>query len=311
MKTKIILASIVYFGICVLVFEACCKKKCYDPTNAECSNYDPCYNKKPNAGFKIRVTCWSDFNEAWNYDRIKYVGFSDTVDYAAIDLVADFDSDMEGLKYNWKFDGMSTILHDQTIKDISFYNYTQNPNNQLPLWDSFYTKPIGITLTVTVPASACVGNDTIYSTKRFVTFAKRAMHNGRFKGYFSTNPNKEVEILMTDSVKPFTAKTYYLYSNFPYHENDTIITDDYLFIGSAPFPQKSSYQKYDWSLDLTKPYDLSRLKGILGMSFIGRFNNITQRNEVTFTYPFQKSISDSIEQITFTGYQLQAYRTQL
>jgi hypothetical protein len=43
MKTKIILSSIVYFGISVLVVNACCKMKFFDATSPDCPNPNPTF----------------------------------------------------------------------------------------------------------------------------------------------------------------------------------------------------------------------------------------------------------------------------
>jgi hypothetical protein len=309
MKHKLItiISTTVAFIFIAFVLNSCCKRKyCSDPSNPQCINYDPCYGKKPNAGFKIRQSCWSDFSNEWNTKAIEYNGFSDTNLDSKLDLLADFNS-IPGTKYSWKFDGMSTLITTKDIKGIDFYSYTSNLNNKLPFWDSFYCKPLGVTLTVTTPPNECVGNDTIYTQKRYITFAQKCMYFGKFRGYFSTKPTQEVDIVMNNLS---TVLTNYLelYINFPYHENDTIKLDNYKFIGSTPSGYSETYQKYDWSIDITKPYDLNRLKGILGVSFRGKYNASIARNEVEFTYQYQKTINDPIENITFKGYQLEAYR---
>ncbi len=304
---KIILATCLLYGLSIFAL-ACCKPKCTDPSNPECSNYDPCYKKIPNAGFKMRESLWDENSETFNEELAAYYGFHDTIIYPKLDLFADFEP-IEGIKYAWKFDGMSTIIKTKDIAGFSIYNYTQNSNNYLPLWDSFYTKPIGVTLTVTVPASACVGNDTVYTSKRYITCARRNMYYGRFKGYFSTNPTQEVEIFMNDSLIKNTIDRYYLYYNFPYHANDTVMQDDLCLIGSTPIPYMGRvYNRKLWGIDTSKPYDLERLKGILYMDFVGYYNPNTLRNEVEFTYLYQQSLNHPIETITFSGYQLEAYR---
>jgi hypothetical protein len=52
MKTKILVAVVVYCMVCVVVFNGCCKKKCNDVTNPACDNYDAC-TKALKASFEI------------------------------------------------------------------------------------------------------------------------------------------------------------------------------------------------------------------------------------------------------------------
>ena len=49
-----------YYLLILALLWAGCKEddeeECFDPTNPECSNYDPCYGNEPTAAFKMRGT---------------------------------------------------------------------------------------------------------------------------------------------------------------------------------------------------------------------------------------------------------------
>jgi hypothetical protein len=306
MKTKIIYTSLAFLLLSSLIFVACCKKKCTDASNPECENYDKCLGKVPNAGFKIRRTGWNDFEGKW-FNYVDEIPFSDTILLTSLDLLADFDS-LPGCKYIWKFDGMSSTFKTKDLVNINFTSYASNPNNDLPLWDSFFSKPLGVTLTVIAPLSDCNTKDTLFTQKRFITFVKRPYHYGSFKGYFSTNPTKEVDITM-NQYEPQIWDLYFLHINFPYHENDTISVADKQAAGWRSIYDDfySSCTKFKWEYDLTKPYDLNINKGILGLEFNSKYNSLLKRIDVNFSYKYQKSKSEPIETISFTGYQTFAF----
>jgi hypothetical protein len=188
-----------------------------------------------------------------------------------------------------------------------FGNYFNDNNNYLPMWDSFYTKPLGVTLTVQTKDYICQPIDTICTQKRYITFAKRGLCYGKYKGFFSTNPNKEVEIVMNNSVTSPSITYNDLYVNFPYNENDTIRPAE-LLIGStyAQFPRES-YNRKSWSIDTTKPYNYDSLKGILGITFEATYNVQQKVHDIHFEYLYQKSKNAPIQKIQFNGYQLLAY----
>jgi hypothetical protein len=91
MKKSIVIAIVVYCGICVVVFEACCKKKCTDPYNPECPNYDPCYKAKPFATFVARQSCWDGFGGEWDNISAQQRYFTDTIGAANVDFLSLYD----------------------------------------------------------------------------------------------------------------------------------------------------------------------------------------------------------------------------
>lgn len=279
-----------------------CRRKCYDPANPKCCNYDPCYKKIPNAGFKIRQGCWQEMYQKWA-PHTPYVEFSDTIWGASADLLADFDS-IPGIRYDWEFDGMSTIWHTKDLKSVNFSSYANNNSNYLPQWDSFYSKPLGVRLTVVSEPNECVGADTLYTQKRSITFAKEQAYRGIFKGTFSTNPTKEVEIIMNKLAYLGNPESRNIYVNFPQVENDTIFAKG---LGGGNLVDNfvlRTYNQFIWKSDMTQPQDWDISQGITSMNFKGNWNVALSRYDVNFTYTYQKSATDASTEITFTGYQV-------
>jgi hypothetical protein len=307
MKTKIILSSIVYFGICVLVFNACCKKKCSDPSNPECGNYDPCYKAKPNANFFARQTCWSGFDEVWDIEGIKQSINTDTIGDQGVDFVPTYDGRTQ-CSYEWQFDGSTKIYKDSIIKGAAFYNYYNNWANML---DSNYSKPIGINFKVTCPPNNCVGNDTLFEFRREITFAKREMYEGEFKGTFSNKPNDSVTIGLA-LFRKLSIAGYgrYAFINWPFYSNDTF----YLKHNAMGYSDQSlkyvitSYnQERIYSLD-TKQSNIDYIKsgGIIDVVFEGRLG-ASGKNEVKFKCKQKLNSNAPITEIIFIGYQTKQF----
>jgi hypothetical protein len=54
MQLKIIYTTSIFCILLLLILDSCCRKTCVDPSNPECVNYEPCYNKKPiTADFRV------------------------------------------------------------------------------------------------------------------------------------------------------------------------------------------------------------------------------------------------------------------
>jgi hypothetical protein len=304
MKTKILVSASVYLMICILVFNACCKKKvCTDPTNPECINYDACFKKIPNAGFKIRQTAWDSWGGQWSPSK-DYISFGDTCDYSEVDLVADFQIGDDS-NYIWKFDGMSTFFKGKLLKGFSFWNYLQD--SSVLNYDIFYAKPLGVTLTVKSNPNNCIGNDTIYSQKRQITFTNGSMYKGEFRGSFSTNPNKIVDIAFNQTNKKVGIydTIFETFVNFPFLENDSLFVFRYGHLPVSDFSKPNTYYHYYWENDPIKypNYIFENLKGIVMYEFTGHFNSITQKNDVVIQYKYKTSKNAEVQLITFTGYQ--------
>jgi hypothetical protein len=65
MKSKIIITMIILFVVNMVLFNACNKKKCNDPTDPTCENYDACYMQETSADFAIYARGVSDAYLYW------------------------------------------------------------------------------------------------------------------------------------------------------------------------------------------------------------------------------------------------------
>jgi hypothetical protein len=187
MKTKIILASIVYFGISVLVFEACCKKKCNDVNNPDCANYDPCYGKKEiSANFKIyqdtRQLAGSD--DMWTFHELTP---SDTTSGGLEYFVAE---EINADSYTW-------YIGKDTIRKKAFHlSFSSALNNAI----------VPITLIVERKnKDACTLDDGIDTfTKNIVIDRNTCLLAGKWQGYKEGDASKTLRYCEIKKMKPGT-----------------------------------------------------------------------------------------------------------
>ena len=110
-----------------------CKKKCYDPTNPQCEDYDPCYGKKKvSAQFTIHEAV-ANRSEEWKYYDTDTI-FTDAAYFTALE---------DNAQYEWHI-GADVL----TTKKVT---RTQFPRGQ--------TIPITLIVTKT-PDKSCFPNDT-------------------------------------------------------------------------------------------------------------------------------------------------------
>jgi hypothetical protein len=302
MKTKIILASIVYFGICVLVFEACCKRKCNDVSNPDCENYDPCYGKKVSVDFGFRKPVWNDITDRFFWTK-EYERYTDTVIFGnGIDFDY-FGDSLPSNKYKWQFEGMTQTFNEKALRNVGFSNYYNLPSNWTDTNYNF-TKPLQVSLTVNTAPNQCVSfNDTQVTKTKQITFANKPNWVGRFVGTFSTNPS------MIDTIYigyKGSGGLWYLV-NFPFLADSTATWYPFYSNDSATKLYYSLYHA-DWNLEqftdnvggIQTP-KFERYKGVRSFYFKSTFLKIENRYPVEFTYQFEKFVGAPIETITFKG----------
>ena len=172
---------LVIFCIGNLVFLNACKHDCIpceDPTNPDCSNYDPDYGK-PTADFTMRQSL-KPFGWAEKPEEI--AEFCDTI-VAAHSGVLFTAKEENALRYEWTIGDDSRTFNTREVA-LRFDDYLQDPNN---IW-----KPISVKLKVTkVPDSPHDPTDSVYTMERFLVFANEFLWNGTFEGYFENEPNKK------------------------------------------------------------------------------------------------------------------------
>jgi hypothetical protein len=202
MKKSILIAVVVYCGICVVVFEACCKKKCNDVTNPDCENYDACWDKKINADFTIseyHVSSFDNFKEVWTSE-------SDTV--LAVNLTE--------FKLKTKnYDSVKFYLGSEIIKSKSFVR------KYFP-----YNESISVTCVVYFSSfNDCnlLDNGIDSVTKEFYTidFNKPGVPiAGEWEGYNTDAPNTIFRVTIFDTVdENFSPPLPWFETKYPYLTN--------------------------------------------------------------------------------------------
>lgn len=149
---------------------------CDDPTNSECSNYDPNYGK-PTADFTMRQSLkpfgWADKPE-------EIAEFCDTI-VAANSGVLFTAKEENALRYEWTIGDDNRTFNTREVA-LRFDDYLQNPDN---VW-----KPIPVKLKVVkVPDAPHNTADSIYTMERFLVFADEFLWNGTFEGHFEHEPD--------------------------------------------------------------------------------------------------------------------------
>ena len=95
----------------VVPFLSCCKKKCQDPANMDCENYDPCYGRKPvSARFKIQdVIQRPTLPDGWGETPDSDTTTAYAVQFTALE---------EGADYEWHIG--SEVLKGKSVTKTNF-----------------------------------------------------------------------------------------------------------------------------------------------------------------------------------------------
>lgn len=167
-----------YIIFIMLFLTGCCKPDCTDPTNPECSNYDRCYNIREPSGKILRSIGRS---EIWS-DSFGDFDMGDTILFTRSggNNIAVYCPDT-GCTYEW-------TIGSEKITEQGFFRQNVPAN-----------VPIEVTLKVTLKdPKNCISADkrvkitkrTFYGVQNFD--GKIYNYYGRWKGYYTDNPSKEV-----------------------------------------------------------------------------------------------------------------------
>lgn len=181
--------SIIILFVSILTLWGCKPdKECFDPTNPECENYDPCYNaREVKAEIKIYNPPFgyaADLHPMWENEDIAVIGDSvgpSTIIFEATDLGA-------GASYTW-------TLGSETINQRTF-SRTQFPQGA----------EIEVSLKVTAPTNPqCFPDDNgVDSLHRiFYTFEPgnvKPRYLGDFKGALNSSPNDSFVVSVVNEV---------------------------------------------------------------------------------------------------------------
>jgi hypothetical protein len=162
---------------------------CQDPTNPDCENYDPCFGKTTiNSYFMVeRGSNGFPPPPQWCTDIISK---SDT--FSSTTIRFKVPSGNPGSTYEWQVGSEVTARTDDEFQ-VSFYDDLQENG-----WERF----IPVTLTIRSPVNNCLDNpaDTLIAVTRNIFFTNVSGGtavflrgtNRKFKGHFSSEPDKEV-----------------------------------------------------------------------------------------------------------------------
>jgi hypothetical protein len=154
-----------------------CKKDddapCSDQTNPQCPNYDPCWNKYPNADFKMRQT-----SVGFVIPENLQAEWCDTILGSGVEFFADMDG---ALSYTWQIGDEAQTRSGRRLT-IGFSSYLLDPASVNPD-NPDYRNPLPITLTVRNAPSVCVNeSDTALTITRQLVFTMRSLSSGTFRG---------------------------------------------------------------------------------------------------------------------------------
>jgi hypothetical protein len=170
-----------------------CKKKCYDPTNRECENYDPCYGKtRINPFFRVRPGD-NGFKPDGEWCNLIPC---DTFNASSVRFDMPLNNP-ENSTYTWQVGNEPTPRIGKAF-EVDFSDYLAAGN-----WE----KHIPITLTIRTPLNGCMTHpeDTLITVSRSLFFTEKALimmptgvNHVIYKGYFTHEPNKEATIQYID-----------------------------------------------------------------------------------------------------------------
>jgi len=181
MKKILIITCLV--ASCVLFFEGC-KKKCCDPNNPDCENFDPCNGKKRiNANFRVRAGD-NGFPppEEW-CDLVP----CDTLRAGSLRCDIPINNPSNS-SYSWQVGAEPTPRTGKAF-EVDFGDYLEAGK-----WESH----IPVTLTIRTPLNSCMTHpeDTLIKVTREIFFTKKSHHPfagfgfKKFEGYLLDRPNE-------------------------------------------------------------------------------------------------------------------------
>ena len=166
-------------------------KHCNDPTNPDCSNYDPCYGKKTiNTFFKVRPGDrgfpppeeWCDLVNCDTFNTV----------FVRFDIP---EGNPENSTYEWQIGEEPEPRYGEGF-EIEF-----GPHIAKYGWETW----LPITLTIRTPPNGCLTNlgDTLVTVTRELFFTRKQIaglfsgledDSETYKGYFTNDPNTEIKL---------------------------------------------------------------------------------------------------------------------
>jgi hypothetical protein len=162
---------------------------CQDPWNPDCENYDPCFGKDTvNTLFKVRRS-YGGFPAPGDWCDLKSC---DTFNSRTVHFSIP-DGSLESSTYEWQI-GSEADARTEKGFEVDFSDY---------LRDNGWERWIPITLSIRTPLQECLTdpNDTLVTVTRELFFTEKTIPwrpLGKYKGYFTNDPNNEVTIEFLD-----------------------------------------------------------------------------------------------------------------
>lgn len=200
--------TIKILGLLLLValFEAGCKKEtdCDDPTNMDCSNYDPCYGQTAftEADFKVQEVLGYGYSDLPYSDSVDFHVF-DTEDTVCRGNFVRFSALMEADRYEWRIGSDPRVFTGSSFQ-LTFFSNTDD--------SSFMPTTLMVELKgFREVAQSCFPADTVVTVARPFTIMPRHQSRvpGTFRGVSSQQPDSTIEVDI------FPAHGTYFFDNIP------------------------------------------------------------------------------------------------
>ena len=185
MKSTLLYILLFVSGIAVMLYG--CKEDCPcdDPTNPVCDNYDPCFGKRTvNTFFKVRRS-YGGFPPPGDWCDLTP---SDTFNGSTIHFSIP-DGGLGNQSYEWQIGSEAETRKGEAF-EVDFSDYLRDNG-----WETW----IPITLNIRTPLNECLSdpNDTLVTVTRELFFTETntpSVPTGKYKGYFTNEPDNEVTI---------------------------------------------------------------------------------------------------------------------
>jgi len=231
----------------VVVFFNACKKKCCDPKNPDCENYDPNFGI-PTADFTMRQSLkpfgWVDLLE-------NIAEFADTI-VASNNGVLFTAKEENAIRYEWTIGDDARTFYTKEVA-LTFNDFLQVPGNvrrKIPVKLKVIKKPM----------AHQNQNDTVYTSERFLVFAEEFLWSGTFEGFFEHEPTVKRTIIVNSDGIEFKVPP----GTFADRPKDSVTLSGYAFYGLIPkdkifvsnghvidnkcYPSFNSYKQWKWAI---------------------------------------------------------------
>lgn len=265
------------------------KKPCFDPTNPDCENYDPCYGRKTvNTFFKVRPGD-RGFKppEEW-CNLIPCDTFNETS--IRFDIP---DGNPSNSTYEWQIGTEATPRTGEAF-EVNFSDY---------LRDNGWERHIPITLTIRTPMNECLQSEdeTVKVVKRDLFFTEKryshhwlSLKNNKavYRGFFNHKPDKDAIIefikIENGSFRGLKEMDLYLIIGIP--NTDSIIEPigcplDYCFSSKQMKGRYNTQKDCSESVGSRKIVSLTRLSNYL---FEFEFTSLKEFEKIKYKWVFNK-----------------------